>query len=179
MDTFVYKRGMLAPQNMARMTCPVFPLDVEVRTCFRVHDLFMKGKPHPKRAGCNACMAAGKCPARLMVQESIRAPRPVYFSETPAMVTLSDDILEDVGCIVVSSKMINQFGCTSKEVAFIEAATTPRHEVAKTKRRRGAVQAPKSTLTPRPAHDDAPAAAETGDMAAAVTAAAVHMKEAS
>jgi hypothetical protein len=164
---------MARPDNLFQFECPVFKLNVQARICFKVHETFMKGQPHPKRPGCNACLSANKCPIHYMIKEAIRTQKEAYFSTTPTVGSLSQEIISDVMPVMVLERDLKRFGCSANEIAAIEAATMPRSELAKIetgKRRKRAAAVSRGSATHKAsATTDATVEAATrGDMTAAI-----------
>lgn len=158
---------LFGPENMIRFSCPIFSVEVEARTCFKLNNLYAVGQPHPKRAGCTACMAAGKCPIPHMAKAIAREGADPFFSAEPKVARLPKKILERIAPVVVLDSTMQKYGCSPAETRAISGALVPLGEKVPEapRRRRSAV------AETEPVASDAVAAAASGDMSAAVTAA--------
>lgn len=162
--TYGFSR-MLEPTNMFRFTCPVFGKEVEARVCFKLHELYMRGEPHEKRPGCNACMSGSKCPTRHMVDEAVKTGKELYYSVEPKVGQLSKDTLERIAPVVVLDRVMDRYGVGSAERNAIAGNVTPLPdfgyvEPTESKPKRKTAAAP---------DDETVAAAKSGDMSAAIS----------
>lgn len=167
---------MLKPENLFRFVCPVFNAEVEARVCFKLHESFMRGQPHAKRPGCNACMAANKCPVPHMTNEVLRNRAEAYFAAEPTVGNLSKDVIERVAPVIVMEKTLRKYGASPAEEAAIEAATFVVGEKPAGTKKRGAVVTVKLDKSDDEAPDATIEAAKTGDLGAALTKAAAAPK---
>ena len=174
---------MLDDSNQFAFACPNFGAEVQARVCFKLHNLFMVGRPHEKRKGCSACMLANKCPVGHMIKEQLREGDNRYYSDTPKVGRLSSAIIERIRPLGVLESTLNNYAVNSAERLAIEAASgisgdksarrtievddvhihhapKPRRQIAKSlKSEEAKVEAEDSTVT----------AAISGDMSAALT----------
>jgi hypothetical protein len=175
---------MLDDSNQFAFTCPNFGAEVQARVCFKLHNLFMVGKPHEKRKGCSACMAANKCPVAHMVKEQLKEGDNRYYSDTPKTGRLSAAVLQRIKPLAVLDSIYANYAVNTAERQAIEAASgisddkgshrrtveiddvhihhepKPRRQIAKSPKREEAKE-----------EDTTVTAAISGDMSAALTAA--------
>lgn len=183
---------MLDDSNQFAFTCPNFGAEVQARVCFKLHNLFMVGRPHEKRKGCSACMLANKCPVGHMVKEQLREGDNRYYSDTPKVGRLSSAIIERIRPLGVLESTLNNYAVNSAERLAIEAASgisgdksahrrtvevddvhihhtpKPRRKIAKSPKSEEAIE--------EPAEDSTVTAAISGDMSAALTRATEVIK---
>lgn len=110
----------LTPGNMARINCPIFGLEVELRGCFRLKELWMRGQaPSDKRRGCQACMKSSMCPAYHMTR--MMEARNDFYSAEQETITIPRRVLERIGPIAVLPGAFEQYNVPPNERARIDA----------------------------------------------------------
>lgn len=117
----------LAEDNAFSFTCPIFNSETRMSSCVKLRELIWKGKQVEKRKGCQACMAAGKCPAAHIVQKisisGMRNPQPDdYGSLQPVKGKLRKEVLERIRPVMVTSSAIQRCSPSAAEIELIETA---------------------------------------------------------
>ncbi|CAO3459932.1 hypothetical protein [Azospirillum argentinense] len=172
--------ALFRADNLFRFVCPIFQHETEARVCLKLRELMYRGTPHEKRPGCAACIGASKCPIMHMMADTQREDRHnAYFSATPVVGRISDWVMKRIAPIVVLERHL--VGVPPGQRAGIERCTAGRHESARSMMTDVEVTetAPPRRKAPRPAAaaasdavDATVRAAQSGDLSAAVTAAA-------
>lgn len=95
--------------NAALIQCPVFGATVEIRQCISLRDRMYKGEILETRKGCQACVAASKCPVAVMIG-FIEEKNDHYFSAVPKLMRLGSDILKRIVPVVVPDHILKRYG---------------------------------------------------------------------
>lgn len=117
----------LAPENEAKILCPIFNYESKVSLCLKLRDLVWTGKRPDQRVGCQACMRAGKCPMANIMQgialAASKAPAPdEYGSLEPVTIKLRMEHLERILPVMVTPAILADFRPSPSELALIETA---------------------------------------------------------
>jgi len=165
------------PSNLARIICPIFGAEVELRGCLALRDKLWRGERQPVRQGCQACMQASKCPIVPMVQIIQRTGTDPYFSAEAKTVRLGAEILKRIVAVIVPDAIMRIFDIPERQRELILETNGLN---GSSKLRTGGVEldlpegasyepAPrrKAALKPKP-EADLIAAATSGDMGAAI-----------
>ncbi|TDW20376.1 hypothetical protein EV128_1256 [Rhizobium azibense] len=188
----------LARENEFQFNCPVFNANTKMAACMALREAVWMGKTVEKRQGCQAAMNCGMCPAAAIVSKINYSRTPVsddYGSKEPKVGKLHADILERIRNIIPIPRELGRFaltdnerellnstrgrieaqlktapGASGKETAFVE----PRRSISNITTTRRPLEAEgKRTVVQKTTQNQAiNNAAKTGDMAAAINAAA-------
>jgi hypothetical protein len=182
-------RKTLAANNQLTITCPVFQVETPIASCFRLRDMVWKGQGPQQRQGCQACMAASKCPINGIIKSMFARGTDPYYSAEPKHGALLPEHLALSANVIVLPLHYANLNIPEKELALIQDANERSSAYGNKKRdveekrgakRQAAVQREKVNLdtievkrTPKaePAMASTTAAAIAGDMSAAINAA--------
>lgn len=184
------KVDTLRADNEFRFACPIFSSEVKIADCFTLFEQHKRGKRFAGREGCQACMASSKCPIYTIEREILHKNVDPYFSKEPKVGALQKHHVEAISRVVVQEFFVGMFGVDEDQKAAIQAAHARLIEGKLTGKDRppsitlGSVPSetrtsrrttkPASTeiVSSKPRADRTVDAARTGDMSAAITAAA-------
>jgi hypothetical protein len=167
-------------RNKARFVCSVMQSEERVADCFELVAQTTMGRVLEERRGCQLCVKASKCPATHMLQEERNSAGNVYFSASERVMSVSDWVAKRVSPIIVIETWLNNTPMSTEDRAKIIQANEDRTPVkgAKPTRTLGKVERsiratePRERPEPETSEPDTFDAATSGDMAAAITAAA-------
>lgn len=166
------------PTNQFQFVCPIFKATTKIASCIALRDIFWRGDRPEQRKGCQCVMESGKCPIPVVVSRITREQNDPYYSDTPKVGALEDDILDRIAPVLTMDKTINKHAMSEGERKLIlkanEDARAGVRPERQPKRRAAVVKMDDVKETLSPAETDASElvkAAQSGDMSAAVNAA--------
>jgi hypothetical protein len=185
----------LSRENEFQFTCPVFNATTKMAACMVLREAVWMGKRVEKRQGCQAAMNCSMCPAAAIVNKMSFARQPVsddYGSKEPKVGKIHADILERIKNIIPIQRELGRFALSDNERQMLlttrgrieeQLKTAPGRDGKTTAfiepKRRGSLINEPVEASPRAARPAKPAqdntinhAAMTGDMTAAINAAA-------
>lgn len=156
----------LSPENQMMINCPVFSVDVKISGCFMLRDMVWRGEKHTARHGCQVALHAGKCPINHLIKHMLAHDSDPLHSTEPKVGHLPGEILARIAPVLIMKKAIANGDCTPGE----------RQRLVICNERAGAgvkveVKQKRASKKTEPITDETVAAATSGDMGAAVTAA--------
>ena len=98
---------------MSSFQCPIFGVTTEVRTCAKLMDMIMSGKPPEARKGCQAALASCKCP--MLTLTRINRHRHTTGAEVVLDGKLPRELLERIRPIKIQDVHLNRYGVSSTE----------------------------------------------------------------
>lgn len=177
----------LAEDNQFKFKCPIFNAETKMSSCVKLRHMVWKGLRPEKRRGCQACMAAGKCPAAQIVQKMSMSSSPVaddYGATQPIVGKLRKDVLERIRPVMVMNSTIQLFSPSTAELSLIETAnqrieamigTAPGASAPSRSTMTGSARKPRKVASPKAAEPKTTTtdtriekAAATGDLGAAL-----------
>ncbi len=181
----------LSGDNQFQFTCPVFNANTKMAACVALREAVWMGKTVAKRQGCQAAMNCSMCPAAAIVKQISYGHGLVsddYGSKEPKMGKLHADVLERIRNVIPIERELSRFtlsdaerqllltakeridsqlktapGANGKSTAFVE----PKKQATFLREPTEARKAPTNTQ-----NEAINRAAMTGDMTAAINAAA-------
>ena len=155
--------------NVARITCPIFGAEVEIRQCIALRDRQYRGEQVLVRRGCQACISASKCPVSTLMQV-MEEKYDNYFSAEPKLIRFAGDVLKRIAAIIVPDHILKRYGDMSESQRNAILATNGIAGIEKLKGdiQLESVQAHKPTRAPAPKPKSVPAAAPVVQDAAAL-----------
>lgn len=183
MGNLVMISKTLSPENQLKIRCPIFNAETRIAGCFMLRDLVWRGEGPEQRQGCQCAMRAGKCPIPVILTRMVRTGEDPLHSAEPKVGRIDDDILDKIAPVLVPETQMRRFSLSPQEEKAIaqanEDARSGKRAIKKYERRPERVieelparaSAPKPKEAP-PTTDATVAAATSGDMSAAINAAA-------
>jgi hypothetical protein len=176
----MFERKTLSPENEFRFRCPIFPADVKIADCFKLRDMVWRGEGPNVRQGCQCAMNAGKCPVPNILKRMVRDGSDPYHSDAPKVGKLLHEDLEKIGSVLVIDSQMRRYGLSAaeeKHLVLANEAARKHKPISKPRRVERVVMdevpaAKVETATP----DAVVAAAASGDLSAAITAASEEGK---
>jgi hypothetical protein len=173
------------PENQFMITCPVFKAPTRLSACFELREIVWRGDKPPVRRGCQVAMHACKCPINDIVKDACRDGDDPYYSATPKIGALRDNILERISPVLVLPDAIERANLPPKEAKALYDANDEAREGVKKKKRtaRRRDPTPEEIAAAGPVSaeekvtDETIRAATTGDMSAAINAEIKETKE--
>lgn len=167
------------PSNEFRFKCPIFGSETKITHCFEIRDRWAKGQRPEVRQGCQACLSSNKCPVGHVLKDmQLGRESEPYYSATPVVGKLDPKILNRIASIRTMEQTFNQYPMPpAQRDAVLKANTTFAVSETELEAMSGAAPKVRWNEQARPKAepavvDDVVAAAQRGDMAAAITKAA-------
>lgn len=159
-------------ENRMSITCPVFGVETELRACFKLDEMVMKGQRPAVRKGCQVAMGASKCPIWHIKNEMRREESDPYFSPELKHGALSGSILSRIAPVLVLDSAIDRAEISDGEKAKLRACNEAARQGVKPLPTRKSLARQAQTLESVEAEpsvgDDLVEAAMTGDLTAAI-----------
>ncbi len=180
----------LSSENQFQFTCPVFNANTKMSACVALREAVWMGKRVEKRQGCQAAMNCSMCPAAAIVKKIGYGHGLVsddYGSKEPKMGKLHADILERIRNVVPIERELGRFDLSETERQLLRSTrervdaqlkTAPGANGKSTahvepKKHATFIRQPAAVSNrPTTQNDTINRAAMTGDMTAAINAAA-------
>jgi hypothetical protein len=180
----------LSSENQFQFNCPVFDANTKMAACMALREAVWMGKHVEKRQGCQAAMNCSMCPAAVIVKNISHGKGQVsddYGSKEPKVGKLHADVLERIRNVIPIERELQRFALSDTERERLRTTRTRIEAQLRTAPGAGgkstAYVEPKkfATITREPIkvgkrtepnNDIINQAARTGDMSAAINAAA-------
>jgi hypothetical protein len=183
------KRVTLSYRNKFTFTCPIFNSKTEMGACMKLRDLVWAGAQVDVRRGCQAAMGCSMCPVAALVSMHIynnNWDNDFHGSIEPKEGKLHAQVLDRVARVIPREDIVKKLGLSETEHSLLYSARERIAEQLKTAPgekpkaasdyeapARASKPKPKKSAAPAPKTEDAVAtAAKSGDLAAAINAAA-------
>ena len=168
----------LARENQACITCPVFNVESKLSACLVLRDEVWKGRRPDVRRGCQAALTDSKCPVYHLVKHMERTDDDPMHAAEPKNVPWPKEILERVGPVQVQERTMDKFGVSDRERQLLVAANDWKGAAPRARSSSARLEDVQSAVpAPKPAPDATLTAASSGDMSAAINAAAQTPQE--
>lgn len=165
------QKKTLSPRNQACINCPIFQVEVPLRSCFALHEKFMRGERPDVRRGCQAMMSSNKCPIWHIHQDMRRTGDDPYHSVEKKTVQLKPSLIERIAPVIISERDLERFAVPDGEAQRIMKCETRPSRTVSDSGFTGSKPEPrkrKRAESPAPEQNATVTAAQRGDMSAAV-----------
>ena len=111
----------LQTDNRFTFACPIFGASVELRGCLRLHEHQMVGRPVEVRQGCQAAMASSKCPVWSMHQ-MMRHGRDDWHATDTTVRSLGEDVIARIERVQTLDMHLNRYSVPARERELLDEA---------------------------------------------------------